>query len=262
MTPDILTLREMMVIPAVSSSYNDLGVKYKHRDYKIYYANQLLRTREHYYHSKLGIPSGMRMSKASEGLAIQHSLELAGKDPRKSPVFNDLFARGPDKIYVQELTETFLRVPKDKKNPDKPDYIDPKTGYKYWAREVGNGSEVEGIIYVPEGNGRLVAEWDEVFGIPRVTVENQNWPHIPYNNHFWFNTEPLLDGISNNYDVAVMHGCNQDNDVGGMCLAVLAFYTRLHLDPNNGFRIVKPSLERKVEKELIEKKEASFTNLQ
>ncbi len=183
--------------------------------------------------------------------AIKYVLSVEGIDalidnlyPKKAKVFENLFTRGWQKKMWQR-TETFLRIPKGKDDPREPDYIDSK-GQKYWLREIGNGSEIEDMIYVPEGNGRLVAEWNEVFGIPSVTIEDQEWPHDPYKTHFWFNTSPHLDDKSGYRDVAIWRINDRHPHVGETCLAVDASFSRLytysdisHVACGIGFRLVQ-----------------------
>ncbi|HLC76691.1 MAG TPA: hypothetical protein VJH04_00650 [archaeon] len=168
-------------------------------------------------------------------------------DPRNAKVFDDLFARGQDKIYMWQWTETFLRVPRGRQNPDKPDYVD-SNGRKYWAREFGNGNEVVGVVYVPEGNGRLVAELDEVSGVPQVTIEDRKLPHKPYNTHFWFDPTPALDRTSGHRDVAVARRCSWLRDEGGGCLCVTADFGRSDAYSDDGFRPVRGSFEINAER--------------
>ena len=245
-------LRERLVIPSVSSSYPTLGATYKQGGYEVDHASRLVRTGKHYYDSKAEIPEGIRMSTAGEELAIQLALERAGKDTRKAKVFDDLFARGPDKVYMWQWTETGLRVPTDREAAK---YETDAQGRKYWARIVLDGDKEVGEILVPEGVGRLAAEWDEVFGIPRVTIENQDFPHKPYTTHFWFNATPSLDSTSGHYDVAVGRRCDWRRGVGEGCLGVVANCRRLDADSGGGFRLVRGSGPEgpKIEKELVEK---------
>ncbi len=167
-------------------------------------------------------------------------------DPRKSVVFDDLFARGPEKIYMWQWTETGLRVPKGRE-ADR--YETDAHGRKYWVRIALVGDKEEGEVLVPEGNGRLAVELDEVFGIPRVT-EDMNWPHKPYTTYFWFNATPDLDGTSGHYDVAV--GRRSGWHLDERCLGVVAYFRRWDAYSADGFRPVRGSLP-KIEKELVEK---------
>ncbi len=251
-TVSLLELKERLVVPAVSSSYPTLGANYKQGGYEIDHANRLVKTGRHYYDSKAEIPEGLRMSTAGEELAIQLAIERAGEeDTRKAKIFDDLFARGPDKVYMWQWTETGLRVPKGREASK---YETDVHGRKYWARIVLDGDKEIGEILVPEGGGRLAAEWDEVFGVPRVTLESQDFPHKPYTTHFWFNATPNLDGTSGHYDVAVGRR-GWHHDVGEGCLHVDAIFRRLDAYSNDGFRLVRGSGPEgpKIEKELIEK---------
>ena len=241
-------ISKKLVIAPVSSTYPTLGATYEEEySREIEYARSLVRTGNNYYDSKAEIPPELRMSTAAEELAIQLALEKAAKDPRNAKVFDDLFARGPDKVYVWQWTLTFLRVPSGKKNPGKPDYVDPQ-GRKYWTREFGdvNRNEVVGPVYVPEGGGRVVPKtndlldvWDQITGLPRVTSDDNN--DTKYDNHtthFWFNATPRKDRFSCHYDVAVARRSGWSHAVGGVCLGVDADYGRLRVDPNGGFRLV------------------------
>ncbi|MBI3190785.1 hypothetical protein HYZ41_03715 [archaeon] len=251
-TASLPEMKERLVLPAVSSGYPTLGATYKQSRYEVDHASRLVKTGKHYYDSKAEIPEGMRMSTAGEELAIQLALERAGKDPRKAKIFDDLFARGPDKVYMWQWTETGLRVPKGREAVK---YEIDAQGRKYWARIVLDGDKEVGEILVPEGGGRLAAEWDEVFGIPRVTIENQDFPHKPYTTHFWFNATPNLDDTSGHYDVAVGRWSFWRHGVDGGCLSVDALYGRLNASSDDGFRLFRGSGPEgpKIEKELIEK---------
>ncbi|MBI5061826.1 MAG: hypothetical protein HZB67_05965 [Candidatus Aenigmarchaeota archaeon] len=231
-------MKEKLVVQAVSSSYPTLGVNYKQGGYEIEYANRLVRTGKHYYDSKAELPENYRMSTAAEELAIQLALERAGNDPGKAKVFDDLFARGLDKIFIWQWTETGLRVPKGREAGK---YETDAQGRRYWARIVLDGDKEVGEILVPDGGGRLVAEWDEVFGIPRVTIENRDFPHNPYTTHFWFNSTPDRDSTSGHYDVAVGRSAWPHAVYEG-CLYVAASYVRLPAPSDAGFRLVRGSL--------------------
>ncbi|HLD85818.1 MAG TPA: hypothetical protein VI968_04645 [archaeon] len=248
-TASLPELKERLVLPAVSSSYPTLGANYKQVGYEVNHASRLVRTGKHYYDSKSEIPEGFRMTTAGEELAIQLALEHSGNDPRKANIFDDLFARGSDKVYMWQWTETGLRVPK---GMEASKYEIDAQGRKYWARIVLDGDKEVGEILVPEGGGRLVAEWDEVFGVPQTTIENIDFPHKPYTTHFWFNATPDLDSTSAHYDVAVGRGRGWPLDVDEGCLGVNAYHGRLYASSGDGFRLVRGSVP-KIEKELVEK---------
>ncbi len=184
----------------------------------------------------------------AESESIQQTIDEKDKliiDPRKAKVFDDLFARGPDEIYMWQWTETGLRVPKGREAGK---YETDAQGRKYWARIVLDGDKEIGEIFVPEGDSRLVAEWDEVFGVPRVTIENMGFPHKPYTTHFWFNATPNLDSTSGHYDVAVERWGYWHRDVDGGCLGVGASYWRLTAGSADGFRLVRGSLPEIIKK--------------
>ncbi len=168
-----------------------------------------------------------------------HDVMKKGADPRKAEVFNDLFGRKNGGWYAWQLTETCLRVPKGRK-ADK--YETDAQGRKYWVRTALVSDKEVGEVLVPEGGGRLVAEWDEVSGVPRVTVENQDWPHNPYTTHFDFNSTPDKDSTSGHYDVAVERGGRWPHAVGGRCLYVAVAYRRWFAVSLGGFRLVRGSL--------------------
>ena len=235
---------EKSSFPVVTSRYS--FAKYKQDSYELNYAKQLVRTGKNYHVSKSEIPEGYRMSTAGEELAIQLALERAGKDPRKAEIFDNLFARGPENIYMWQWTETGLRVPKGRE-ADR--YVTDGQGRKYWPRIVLLADKEVGEILVPEGNDSLVAEWDEVFGVPQVTIENQNFPHKPYTTHFLFNATPEKDSISGHHDVAV--GRRSDWRHGGhvRCLGVYARYGRLAAGSADGFRLVVRGIVTEIEKE-------------
>ncbi len=244
------------VIQPVNSSYPTLGNAYSHACYEIEYLSRLVITGKNYFDSREGILSDQRMSTAAEELAIQLDLERSGKDPREAKVFDDLFARNEAKIYLWQWTDTGLRLPAGR-DPNK--YETDAQGRKYWAREVLIGGEVVGEILVPEGGARVVVEWDEVFGLPRVT-DDIDLPHKPYTTHFWFNPDPDIDNRSGylwfNPDPSIDNSSSyRDVVVGrssvwrpyGRCLGVHANSTRLGAYPEIGLRPVRGSLP-KIEK--------------
>src|SRR3989344_3375947 len=132
-TTPLPELKERLVIPAISSSYPMLGANYKQVGYEVNHASRLVRTGKHYYDSKSEIPEGFRMTTAGEELAIQLALEHSGNDPRKANIFDDLFARGSDKVYMWQWTETGLRVPKGRQADA---YETDGEGRKYFPRIV------------------------------------------------------------------------------------------------------------------------------
>ncbi|MBI2583241.1 MAG: hypothetical protein HYW25_01115 [Candidatus Aenigmarchaeota archaeon] len=219
-----------LVVPAAAGSYPALGAAYRHEGSSIDYSPWLVRTGKNYYGSKAEIPEGIRMSTAAEELALQLALEKAGNDPRNAEVFNDLFARNEEKYYAWQWTETGLRVPKGRK-PDA--YETDAQGRKYWQRILLIGDQEIGDFPVPEGNGMVIVEWDEVSGLPRVT-EQIAYPHEPYTTHFWFNPNPDKDKLSGHYDVAIGRRGAWPHGVDARCLSVDASYGRWDADSDGG----------------------------
>jgi len=237
---------EKLVLSPVSSSYVDIG-DYKHSGYSINFSPILIRTGKNYSDSRQEIPEGLRMSTAGEELAIQLGLERARRNPRKAKEFDDLFGRNDEGWYAWQWTETGLRVPKGR-DPDK--YETDSNGRKYWVRTVLVEDQEVGEILVPKGNGRVVVELDEVFGIPRVTSDKDG--DMEYDNHtthFWFNTNPDKDSTSGQYDVAVGRGGSWHHDAHSEiaimsegCLGVDARCGRWDASSRDGFRLVRGSL--------------------
>jgi len=213
-------------------------VTYSSPEGEIEYSPYMTKTGNNYYDSKAEIPEGYRMSTAAEELAIQLALEREGKDPRKSEVFNDLFARGPDKIYMWQWTETGLRMPKGR---DPKSYETDPQGRKYWVRMLLIGDEEQGEVMVPEGGGRIVPYtedlsdvWDEVSGLPRVTAESGN-EYDNHTTHFWFNPN-MEEGAVGRWGIWLHDGGREG------CLRVDAHYGRSGVDSRGGFRLVRGPL--------------------
>ena len=226
-----------LVMQPASSTYPSIGTAYERGGHTVDYSPRLVRTGKNYYDSKAAISNG-RMSTAAEELAIQLGIEKAGQDPRTAGVFGDLFARNDSKTYVWQRTETGLRVPKGR-DPDK--YETDSKGRKYRARTVLIGDEEVGEILVPEGAGRVVVEWDEVFGLPR-TTDNIDFPHNPYTTHFWFNKSHGKYNKSGHYDIAVVRRSCWGRDEGERCLVVAANVGRGSAFSGGGFRPVRGSM--------------------
>ena len=222
-----------LVMQPATSSYPSLGVAYDRSRYSIEYLERLVRTGKNYRDSKSRIIEG-RMSTAAEELAIQRDLERAGTDPRQAEQFKDLFGKNASHWYAWQWTETGLRVPKGH-DSTKYEY---HQGRKHWAREVLIGKDVVGEVLVPEGNNRVVVEWDEVFGLPRAT-ENIDFPHTPHTTHFWFNENPNKDSVSGHQDVAVGRRSLWRPDGAESCLSVDAAYARSSAVSAAGFRLVR-----------------------
>lgn len=162
--------------------------------------------------------------------AINYVLSIEGtnakQDPREAMIFDDIFGRNASKWHALQWTETGLRVPN---GMDSDKYETDVNGNKYWERIVLHGNEEIGRILVPEGGGRLVAEW-QFYGIPGKTIE-ADWPHKPYTTHFWF--DPTKQ------NVAVIRRNTWHPDAGERCFDVDASHTRAYANPDAGFRLVK-----------------------
>ena len=229
---------EFDILPS-TSSYAGIG-EYSHSGYNIKLSSKLTRTGKNYYDSLKEIPKDSRISLASEDLAIQLGLERAGKDPRKAKEFDDLFARNNNGWYAWQWTLTGLRVPKDYR-ADK--HEKDTQGRIHYLRIVLIGDEEVGEIPVPEGNGKAVMEWDEVFGIPRVTSDKEG--DMKYDNHtthFYFDQSPGKDKKSGHCDVAVARRSSWPRAGHGRCLDVDASYERWYASSDDSFRQVHGSL--------------------
>jgi len=239
MSADILEMKEKIDIQPVSSKYIDIG-RYSHDGHLVSYSPTLTRTGQNYYDSKDELPDGYRMSTAEEELAIQLALEKAGQDPREAEVFNDLFGRENGGWYAFQWTETGLRVPKgykaDKSETD-------GQGRKYFPRIVIIGDQEIGEVMVPEGGGRAIMEWDEVFGIPIVTSDKAGDMKLGnHTTHFYIEPSPGKDDRSGKYDVAVARGCGWRRDARAGCLRVYALCGRWRASGIGGVRQVQGSL--------------------
>lgn len=232
-------MQQLVMQPA---GYPVLG-GYRRARHVIDYSIALTRTGKNYYDSKSSIPAGYRMSTAAEELAIQLGLEKAGQDPRQVEAFNDILAINNNDWHAWQWTETGLCVPEGR-DPNK--YQTDSHGRKYWARIVLIGNERVGEIIVPQGGGRVIVEWDEVFGLPK-TTEDITWPHTPYTTHFWFDENPIKDSTSGPSEAAVGRRACWFPDGGGWCFAVDASYGRRLAGPDAGFRqVCGPLPENKV----------------
>ncbi|MFH1978125.1 MAG: hypothetical protein ABIJ92_02270 [Candidatus Aenigmatarchaeota archaeon] len=232
-------LKDNINIQPTSSSYIDIGT-YKSLGNSIVYSTTLTRTRRNYYDSKNELPEGHRMSTAVEELAIQLGLERAGQDPRKAEVLNDLFGRKNNGWYAFQWTETGLRVPKGY-DPNRTET--DEQGRKYFQRIILIGDQEVGEVLVPEGSGRAIMEWDEVFGIPRVTSDKAGDMTLEnHTTHFYFDANPGQDDKSGGYDVSVARGSDWHHADHARCLGVYAACERWYAYVNDGVRPVQGSL--------------------
>jgi len=245
MTMAVAELTEKIDIQPASSEYTALGARYSHSGHSLNYSPILTRTGMDYYDSKNELPDSYRMSTAAEELAIQLALKKAGKDPRKAEVFNDLFGRKNNDWYAWQWTETGLRVPKGYKS-DKSEK--DEQGRKYFPRIVLIGDHEIGEVLVPEGSGRAVVEWDEVFGIPRVMsdkfgdMKSGDMKLENHTTHFYFDANPEKDDRSGEYDVSVARGGRWPHAGHDRCLNVRAFCGSWLAGTDAGVRQVQGSL--------------------
>lgn len=101
--------------------------------------------------------------------------------------------------WAPYLTQTALRLPKGRKIDE---YELNPNSEKCYRRLVVEGDEEVGEVLVPEGSefyfnsGRVVDEWDEVFGIPKTTAPQYR---INEDNPVYFSfdpTNPYLKSMS------------------------------------------------------------------
>lgn len=241
----LIVRRKRLFVPPASSRYPILGLTYRFGSHEIEYSD-ITRTGKDYDNSGAGIPEGYRMSTAGDERAIQRVLEESGHDIRQSEDFDGLFARGHDEKYIWQWTSTRLCVPKGKVPSV---YETDSQGRKYWVRTVYANDRKVGEILVPEGRGRLITKWDEVFGIPQVTEEDK-WPHPLYTTHFWFSPESS--------EVAVMRWSDLRHDNCERCFGVVALYSCNIAVQDSGIRMIRGS-EGEIEKEITEIKIPSYT---
>ncbi len=236
--------------------------KYTHPAHSFRYSPRLTGTRQNYYDSKEQIPEGYRMSTAAEELAIQLGLERADQDPRKSPMFDILFGfhyMSPTVGSLWQWTGTGLRVPNGWENGR---HQKDAKGNKQYPRIVLIGDQEVGEATVP-GDGECVVEWNEVFGIPSLTISEYDatdpkkriryfYFNIDSNvnerivrnhtTHFYFNPNPNVDERTGRQDVAVGRGSIWRIGDHDGCLAVRAYYNRWYETSNNSFRLVQGSV--------------------
>lgn len=211
--------------------------------YEIQYSAQLTAGENKNYYTLLeGLPYGHRISTAAEELVLQLRSEKDNGDLRTAEVFSELFDRGEGKMpFTWQWTSTALRVPESRSNPLEPDHTDGQ-GRKYWLRQVVVGHEVVGDIYVPEGSGRLVAEWNEVHGLPAVTVENSPDAQRAHSTHFWFEPYPPVDQHTSQRDIAVGRDGRWPVIHRTGAIAVGADYGRWSTGHGDSYRLVQGSL--------------------
>ena len=243
METEVQKLVEAQIQP-VSSTYRVLKIvderTFSQPAHSFRYSPTLTRTEKNYRDSEAEIPEGSRMSTAAEELAIQLALERSRQDPRKASVFNDLFARENNGWYAWQWTETGLRIPEGWENGR---YQKDEKGNKQYPRIILIGEQVVGEALVPEGDGRVVVEWNEVFGIPSVTSNEQDILAMnKHTTHFYLNSNPDTDKITGKQDVAVGRGAGWHRGGRVGCLDVFADFGRSLADSSGGFRQVQGSV--------------------
>jgi len=229
-----------IIIPAASSVYQLLGVACDRPQYEIEYSEELIRQ---YGHGEIKIPKGFRISTAAEELAIQHALEKNDNDPRDAVAYNDIFGRNEERFdnnngwHALLLTETRLRVPIGWENGR---YETDEKGRKYWPRIVLIGDEEVGEVSIPEGNGRVIMELDEVFGLPKITEEDS--PKYRLDSHFWFKTEPGMFFKTKKYedDIIALKRGPQFKERIDMYADFMYAHGKSYED--DGYRLVKGSM--------------------
>lgn len=239
-TKTLCNLVEVRMQPVSFSTYRFVKTgEYRQPDHSFKYSPVLTKTGRNYYDSKEQIPEGSRMSTSAEELSIQLCLEMAGQDPRKAAVFNDLFARG-DVGYVWQWTETGLRIPN---GWEKGKYQTDAKGNIQFPRIVLIGDQEVGEALVPEGNGRVVVEWNEVFGIPSLTVgKGDATDPKNHTTHFYLNVNPNVDERTGRQDIAVGRGGGWLRGGRGRGLDVSADIGRSAAYSDSGFRQVQGSV--------------------
>jgi len=241
MTLTIPDLKERIVVPAASSIYPEIGASYSRPAYEMKYSNNLVIGCKNYYDSEAEIPEGPRMSTSAEELAIQLGYARAGINLRSEKA-NALYCLLRENYWNEwQWTATGLRVSPDmRKPPEQPDYVDDQ-GNKFWLRQVLIGNEVVGEVCIPEGNGRWVVEWDEVFGLAKITTEKIDWTRKPYTTQSWFKPNPSKDEKSGYRDVAVGRSGGWLRDGGDGYLGFVADCERW-LAFSGGYRPVQGSV--------------------
>ncbi len=232
-----------------SSIYPELGVKYNHNGSIINYSSGLISINDDYwkckYYCDSNFPEEITFSTVAEELVILHEIEKKGSVPCESNVYRDVFGRNIQKSHMSLLTLTALRVPDG--IPEN-EYVTDKHGRKYWPRTILLGDQEQGDILVPEGNGRVVTEWDEVFGIPKTTSDRESDKNNnEYSVYFDFKLSPIENYMSGKKDVAVTLEALQYPINSKACICLTAISERTEVEPFSGLRPVKgllPKIER------------------
>ncbi|MBI4162971.1 MAG: hypothetical protein HY513_04770 [Candidatus Aenigmarchaeota archaeon] len=230
---------ETLNIQKTMSVYPLHGRAYLVRPYSVDLSSSLVKTGRDYYDSQEllakmiangELSEGTRFSTSAEELALQKSYEMQGKDPRKAEEFKDHMGKGKQG-YVWGYTLTGLRVPEGWQNGKK------DTGTNKYPRIVLLGDEEKDLIQVPEGGGKVIVEYDDVFGVA-TEVRGMPFPHKGYNAHWHFNPSPRLDEKTGHYDVAVGRRGDWHHGEDARCLNVGADYGRWLAGSYDGFRPV------------------------
>lgn len=225
---DIPEINESLCIPRKTNTDSKLKSILESETYEIIYSPKLAGLGSGYYDSIVKMPRGVRMTSMSEERSMQlNSVKV--KNPRDMEIYKHLFYMN-EGLFLHQLTRTGLRVPEGQ-NPSQYDIYDKN---KYWTRILLDDDIEVCEVMVPEGNNRLVTEFNEVAGIPSETVD-MNYDHAPYTTHFSFDPAPPIDNISDCYDVSLTL-CSIWHLGSGKCFHIDASRDRLKNFPNNCFR--------------------------
>lgn len=204
------------------------------------------------------LPEDTRFFLQNEGHAKAQSYRNQDKDPRNAPEFLNYFTKNRNGLYLWEWTLNALRAEKGWESGR----IDSGTG-KYqrlvlepdWAvlkqamkdclepgfnwKDIGDSlNRVAGICQVPVGNGRVIVDYEPVWGLPLETRDIP-WPHEGYDEHFGFDPKPRLDEVSGHHDVAVRRRSDWHRGEDERCLYVDANWGRSGACSLSGFRPVR-----------------------
>jgi hypothetical protein len=117
--------------------------------------------------------------------------------------------------------------------------------------DIGDSfNKVVGEYQAPEGDGNVIVESEDVFGLPLETRDIP-YPHKGFYAHFWLDSGPRKDKISGHHDVAVRRGCGWHRDEDERCLDIDAVWGRWGAGSGGGFHPVRgpvPEVRAELEK--------------